>query len=109
MDHLRRATGDRGDNRAILTAQAEFYQALFDGARNEVLQQTVQGLQVRVAQLRALTLGVQGRDAASLAEFDKLHGAIVAGDAKAAERAAIRHVGNAAKAMVTAYEQRGAL
>ncbi|WP_191966706.1 GntR family transcriptional regulator [Microbacterium testaceum] len=103
LDALRTATAAGDDHRAILEAQAEFYRALFDGAGNPVLDRTIQGLQVRVAQLRALTLGVDGRDRASLAEFERLHAAIDARDAGAAEREAAAHVQAAAEAMASAH------
>ena len=100
---LRAATDITGDHRAILEAQTEFYRALFDGAGNPVLDRTIQGLQVRVAQLRALTLSVAGRDRASLAEFESLHAAIRSGDPDAAEREAAAHVHAAAQAMASAH------
>ncbi len=100
---LREATNSTGDRRAILEAQADFYAALFHGAGNPVLDRTIQGLQVRVAQLRALTLGVEGRDRASLAEFERLHEAIRSGDPAAAEREASAHVHAAAQAMASAH------
>lgn len=103
LEALREATRAKTDQRAILEAQAEFYGALFDGAGNPVLDRTIQGLQVRVAQLRALTLGVEGRDRASLAEFERLHRAIESGDPTSAEREAAAHVHAAAQAMASAH------
>ncbi|RKT33538.1 GntR family transcriptional regulator [Microbacterium sp. AG1240] len=104
MDALRAAT-EQGDNsRAVLDAQAEFYAALFHGSGNDVLDRTVQGLQVRIAQLRALTLAVEGRDQASLEEFARIARAIESGDAAAAEREAALHIQNAARVMATAHD-----
>lgn len=103
LEALREATRVKNDQRAILEAQADFYRALFDGAGNPVLDRTIQGLQVRVAQLRALTLSVPGRDQASLAEFERLHRAIESGDEAAAESEAAAHVHAAADAMASAH------
>ncbi|MCC4247771.1 MULTISPECIES: GntR family transcriptional regulator [Microbacterium] len=104
LEALRTATDASEDHRAILEAQSEFYRTLFHGAGNPVLDRTIQGLQVRVAQLRALTLGVAGRDRASLAEFESLHRAIESGDPDAAEREAAAHVQAAARAMTSAHD-----
>lgn len=86
---------------AILAAQTNFYSALFDGAHNEFLVRTIQGMQTRVAQLRALTLAVPGRARASLEEFVGLGRLLLEGDGPAAEQAAIEHVQNAGKAMAS--------
>jgi DNA-binding GntR family transcriptional regulator len=104
IEALRAATVDHRDSKAILEAQTELYDALFMGAGNAVLEHSIQGLQVRVAQLRALTLGVVGRDMDSLEEIEAVHRAIVNGDAAEAERTAVDHVQKAAEVMVTAHQ-----
>lgn len=83
----------------ILTAQAEFYRVLFEGARNPFLERTVQGMQVRIAQLRATTLAVPGRAEASLEEFEQIFQSITAADPEAARHAAVEHVRRAGEAM----------
>ncbi|MFJ6652935.1 GntR family transcriptional regulator [Microbacterium sp. NPDC091313] len=97
------ATRTDAGGRAILAAQSAFYRALFDGAGNSVLDRTVQGLQVRISQLRALTLGVPGRDQSSLEEFGRIIEAIRDGDGERAEREATEHVRHAAAAMASAH------
>ena len=76
----------------ILAAQYEFYSVLFVGAQNELLDQLVQGLQGRIAQLRATTLTFPGRAEESLAEFARVVQAIDERDAARAELAAVDHV-----------------
>jgi len=92
---------DSGEGRSprILAAQQTFYSILFAGAGNPLLEQVVQGLQVRVAQLRATTLTASGRAEQSLAEFERIMSAIEAGEAGEAERAAVEHVQKAAQVM----------
>jgi DNA-binding GntR family transcriptional regulator len=88
-----------GHSADILTAQARFYRAVFMGAANPLLEQLVQGLQVRVAQLRATTLMAPGRAEESLAEFERIVEAIEDRAAAKAEAAAVLHVQRAAEVM----------
>jgi len=88
----------------VLAAQQQFYQVLFEGAGNPFLDQMVQGIQSRVAQLRAVTLAVPGRGAESLAEFREIASEIGKRNAAAAQRAASGHVKRAAKAMIRTIE-----
>ena len=104
---LREATS-AGGSVAILAAQGEFYTALFAGAGNPVLDHVVQGLQVRVAQFRALTLTVPGRAEESLREFDLIADAIASGDPDAAHRTAAAHVQAAGTVMARVAAQRDA-
>ena len=90
----------------ILAAQQKFYAALFAGARNPVLDHVVQGLQVRVAQLRALTLTVPGRADESLREFEKIGVAIATGDGQEARRVATEHVQAAGDVMMSVARDR---
>jgi Transcriptional regulators len=98
LERLRTATRE-GASSEVLQAQGEFYGALFDGGGNPVLDDVVQGLQVRVSQLRALTLTVPGRAEASLEEFEVIGKALASGDAEAARRAAVDHVLQAGSVM----------
>lgn len=100
IDRLAKATRARGERSSeILAAQREFYSVLFSGAGNALLDQMVNGLQARLAQLRATTLGVDGRAEASLAEFELIAEAIRSGNGDAAQQAAVDHVHSAAVAM----------
>lgn len=93
LQSLQAATGQGVANSAeILAAQYEFYSVLFVGAQNELLDQLVQGLQGRIAQLRATTLTFPGRAEESLAEFARVVQAIDERDAARAELAAVDHV-----------------
>lgn len=102
LDEL--AAAIRGDksSKQILAAQADFYRVLFEGSGNPFLERTVQGMQVRIAQLRATTLAVPGRAAASLEEFERIAERIAAGDAGGAREAAVEHVRLAGEAMARA-------
>lgn len=95
------ATAIRGEmsSKQILAAQADFYRVLFEGSGNPFLERTVQGMQVRIAQLRATTLAVPGRAAASLEEFEQIFDRISAADAEGARQAAVEHVHRAGEAM----------
>lgn len=88
-----------GEARAILDAQSRFYAILFQGAGNQFLDETVQGIQWRVAQLRAVTLGVPGRIDASIDEFVQIVDRIDAGDLEGVREATRRHVMAAAEAL----------
>lgn len=105
LAELRTATGE-GSSTSILAAQGAFYIALFEGARNPVLDHVLQGLQVRVAQLRAVTLTVPGRAEESLREFEQILAAIGTGDAEAARRTAIAHVRAAGEVMARVASER---
>jgi len=98
VDELAVAT-DAGASAGILDAQRAFYAALFEGAGNPLLDQMAQGLQVRLAQLRALTLTVPGRAEESLKEFQEMGSAIAKRDADAARRTTAAHVRRAGTVM----------
>lgn len=104
---LRTAT-ESGGSAGILSAQGAFYAALFAGAGNPVLDHVVQGLQVRVAQFRALTLTVPGRADESLREFEAIVAAIASGDADAAHHTAAAHVRAAGAVMANVAAARDA-
>lgn len=96
---LRTAIAEGTSSRQILDAQADFYRVLFEGAGNPFLERTIQGMQVRIAQLRATTLAVPGRAQASLDEFEQIAERIAASDREGARRAAKEHVRAAGAAM----------
>ncbi len=91
--------GRASSHAEVLTAQQKFYQVMFEGAGNPFLDQMVQGIQSRVAQLRAVTLAVPGRASESLEEFRGIAAEIGKRNPGAAQRAASAHVKHAAKAM----------
>lgn len=70
---------------ALLRTGKRFYDALFDGADNVVIRGVLEGLQARVAALRALSLTQPGRAEESAAELRTIVRAI---EARNGERAA---------------------
>jgi DNA-binding GntR family transcriptional regulator len=78
--------------RALLRAKTRFYDTLLEGAGNATARVLLEGLQARVAVLRAATLASPGRPERSLAELRAIVEAVEAGDAAAAEAASVRHV-----------------
>lgn len=106
VDRLAAASSGPEGSAGVLTAQSEFYGILFEGSGNPFLDQTVQSMQVRIAQLRAITLAVPGRAEQSLAEFQEIAAEIERGRPAAAQRAAVRHVRRASAAMAIAMQGR---
>jgi DNA-binding GntR family transcriptional regulator len=98
----RRAGED--DARGLLAAKGHFYEVFFDGAGNATIRQIIEGLQARVAVLRAASLLVPGRPAQSMIEIKAIVDGIVARDPVAAADAATFHVRQAAR---TAFTQIG--
>jgi GntR family transcriptional regulator, trigonelline degradation regulator len=86
--------------REIIAAKNALYDVLFRGASNPILHQTIETLQRRVNQLRALTLSHPGRPERSLAEIREILDAIEARDGAAARAAARDHVVSAARTVL---------
>jgi DNA-binding GntR family transcriptional regulator len=105
IDRLREDVAEQVDSAQILQAQKVFYEVLFAGAGNPFLDDTVRGIQVRVSQLRAMTLSVPGRLAESLAEFEEIAIEVTHRRGPDAQRAASRHVKRAAAVMAKAVER----
>ncbi len=82
----------------LLATKGIFYSVLFDGAGNATIRQIIEGLQARVARLRAESLRGPGRAAESVAEIAAIVDAMEARDGKAAAEAASFHVRQAAAA-----------
>jgi DNA-binding GntR family transcriptional regulator len=95
----RRAAED--DARGLLAAKGHFYEVFFDGSGNATIRQIIEGLQARVAVLRAASLQVPGRPAQSVVEIRAIVEAIERRDAAAASDAASFHVRQAARAAFT--------
>jgi DNA-binding GntR family transcriptional regulator len=85
--------------RLLLRAKTRFYDTLLEGAGNATARVLLEGLQARVAVLRAATLASPGRPERSLAEIRAIVEAIEAGDAAAAEAASVRHVERAQRTL----------
>jgi GntR family transcriptional regulator, trigonelline degradation regulator len=94
------------DLEALVTAKDQYYQILLPGCGNRTAGIVLQSLHDRIASLRRLTLAQPGRAAKSVAEMRRILEAILAQDPKAACRACIDHVEQAAAVAVAALEQR---
>ncbi len=90
------AAHQSGDLEALVAAKDQFYQVLLTGCGNRTAGIVLQSLHDRIASLRALTLARPGRAAESVAEMRRILEAILAQDPKAACRACIEHVEQAA-------------
>jgi GntR family transcriptional regulator, trigonelline degradation regulator len=89
------------DPRGLLHAKGHFYEVFFDGSGNATIRQIIEGLQSRVAVLRAASLQVEGRAAQSVVEIRAIVEAIERRDPAAASDAAAFHVRQAARAAFT--------
>lgn len=87
-----------------LNAKNQFYECLIVGCGNQALGQTLRMLNSRVTILRATSLQAPGRARQSLREISELVDALMAGDGKAARRAAMEHVDRAAAAALNVLE-----
>lgn len=83
---------DRADPAAIIEATATFYDAVFEGAQNEVIRSTLRPLGGRIQILRSRSLSVQGRRLESRGEMDAIHAALHGTDPDVAWRLCWDHV-----------------
>jgi DNA-binding GntR family transcriptional regulator len=90
---------DETDPRVMLQAKNRFYEVLFDGADNATIRSILEGLQARVAVLRATSLTAPGRPRQSVVEISAIVEAIENRDADAAAAAASFHVRQASEAL----------
>jgi DNA-binding GntR family transcriptional regulator len=81
----------------FLQAKNMFYDVLFAGAANETVRSILEGLQARIALLRATTLTAPGRLEQSLVEIRAIVKAVEQRDGDAAAEAAAHHVRQAAR------------
>lgn len=84
----------------VLKAKTEFYAVLLSGARNALIQETLQGLLSRISLLRGTSLMLPERLPISLEEIQALLACIQARDAAGARRMAEVHLRNAEEAAV---------
>jgi DNA-binding GntR family transcriptional regulator len=82
---------------AVMRATTKFYEALFEAADKRVAWEIVSGLNVRVNQLRSMTIASANRREAAIAEMNEIMSAIRARKPEEAEAAARRHVESAWK------------
>jgi len=84
----------------VLRAKTDFYAILLSGARNALIQETLQGLLSRISLLRGTSLMLPERLPTSLEEIQALLACIQARDADGARRTADLHLRNAEEAAV---------
>ncbi len=80
---------------AVMRATTKFYEALFEAADKRVAWEIVSGLNVRINQLRSMTIVSTNRREAAIAEMNEIMDAIRARKPDEAEAAARRHVESA--------------
>jgi DNA-binding GntR family transcriptional regulator len=85
-----------GELTTVLPAKDAFYEALLDGADNEVIRTTLLTVHARVSLLRGLSLQAEGRAPQTLRELRAIVRAAVNGDEEAAWAACEAHVQAAA-------------
>ncbi|RWK01325.1 GntR family transcriptional regulator [Mesorhizobium sp. M1C.F.Ca.ET.193.01.1.1] len=82
---------------AVMRATTGFYEALFEAADKRVAWEIVSGLNVRINQLRSMTIASANRREPAIAEMNAIMDAIRARRPEEAEAAARRHVESAWK------------
>jgi len=80
---------------AVMRATTKFYEALFEAADKRVAWEIVSGLNVRINQLRSMTIVSTNRREAAIGEMNEIMDAIRARKPEEAEAAARRHVESA--------------
>lgn len=94
------------DNALVqLESKNHFYRCLLNGAGNEALSNSLRLLNSQIMLLRSMSMSQPGRASKSLAELHDLLVALEKKDARAARRAGIRHIRNAAATAMKLLEQ----
>jgi len=96
---------ERGDIAGSLDEWVRFYDALFAGARNESIAVTLWPLMGRIYMLRARSLSMPDRRAASMKEMEAIMEAILCRDPARAWETSRRHVRNAAVYALKSFDQ----
>ena len=80
------------DTAEMLNAKDRFYKILLEGARSEVLEQTLEGFKARIRTLRAQSLSKPGRSQETAAELRAIVDAVSDGDFERARDLCAAHV-----------------
>lgn len=96
-----------GDGARRLSATAEFYRIMQQGAGHSLIDNLLQRLMARINFLRAQSMSRAGRAKFSLREMRAIYHAVAKGDAKAARKAAETHVRKAAEAARETFDAAG--
>lgn len=105
LEDIRQAHED-GSPIGALKASTRFYEIIFTTGGHDIAWDIVQRLNVRISQLRALTLSVVGRQAAGLKRLSKIVAAVAEGDPVAAGEACREHVREASLIAIKMLESR---
>jgi len=97
-----KAAHESGRVARMLSTKNKFYDVLYSGAGNDVLHAQARLLHGRLAQLRARSLGHQGRPQSSIAEIEDVVDRIAARDADTASALWRDHIRNAAATALNA-------
>jgi DNA-binding GntR family transcriptional regulator len=92
---------DAVEDGSFLAAKNRFYEILFEGAGNTTIRALLQGLQARIAVLRATTVAAPGRPRVSVSEIGAIVEAIDRRDPDAAAAATSHHIRQAAATLFT--------
>lgn len=95
---LARAKASDGDAEALAAINRRFHQAIYTGAHNRYLMQSLETLRNALALLRGTTFSMSGRAKAAQREHAAILAAIKARDADRAEQAARDHIRAAERA-----------
>jgi GntR family transcriptional regulator, trigonelline degradation regulator len=93
----------RNDAPQLVASTARFYAVMLDGCGNRVIAEMLNGLNARIAVLRARSMSRPGRARFSLTEMTALFDALERRDARGARAAAQSHVRAAAAAAGESY------
>jgi len=94
-----------GEMKRALAAKEAFYEVVYQGAHNPILQQVLTSLKARVQALRALSLSEPGRSAKVVEELRAFAEAVGRRDAADASALFAQHVRNAAASGLTALRE----
>ena len=90
---------DRGDLLGASDANAAFHRRIVAIARHETAERLISSLHAQMVRFQYRTILAPGRSESSFAEHAAIADAIIAGDARAAERAMRRHIANVTAAL----------
>jgi GntR family transcriptional regulator, trigonelline degradation regulator len=96
---------EQGDITRGLRGTGQFYDALFAGARNEIIAAILRPLSGRIYLLRARSMSMPGRREESLREMEAILEAALASDPQAAWDACLQHVQNASAYALQSFDQ----
>jgi DNA-binding GntR family transcriptional regulator len=94
-----------GDMHAILTGTRAFYQVLYEGSGNAVVESLLYGLQAKVSHLRAISMKDTARHPESMKEIRAIVAALRKRDPERAAAMSVRHVRQARDAAMRAFPE----